>query len=143
MLTSAKRSEHPGGIGPIAGLTEEAAVQDYLGVGTQDHGRPAAELSGHRQGLSEGDRGDGLGRRKRRMLLRDVAGENLEGKAESPQELPAPRGGRGQDEDRGAQVTGYVTIRGFLSVMTRSFFSIEARRNFGRLNECTWACPSQ
>ena len=82
---------------------------------------------------------DGLGRRQRRMLLGDVAREDLERDAEPAQQVPAPRGGRGQDEDRRVQ----ETIRGFWSVMTRSFFSIAARRNLGRLNECRCACPSQ
>lgn len=69
------------------------------------------------------------------MLLGDVAGLDLERDAELPEQFPAPRGGGGQDEDRGAQ----VTIRGFLSVMTRSFFSIAARRNLGRLKQCRCA----
>jgi hypothetical protein len=66
------------------------------------------------------------------MDLRDVARVNLERDAELPQQLPAPRGGGGQDEEGRAQ----VTIRGFLSVMTRSFFSIDSRRNLGRLKQC-------
>ncbi len=70
------------------------------------------------------------------MLLGDVARMDPERKAEPAQQLPAPRRGRGQDEDRRARVTGYVTMRGFLSVMIRSFFSIATRKNLGRLKQC-------
>ena len=77
------------------------------------------------------------------MDLGDVARVDLERDAEPPQQLPAPRGGGGQDEGGGAQMAGYVTMRGFLSVMTRSFFSIDWRRNLGRLKQCRWALPSQ
>ena len=141
MLAAAKLAEHPGRVGRIPWLAEQPAVQDDLGVGPEHHRRPrfGAEVGGDGQGLGERDRGDGLGGRDGRMLFGDVAGQNLERDAETPQQLPAARGGRGEDEAGGAQ----VTIRGFLSVMTRSFFSIDSRRNLGRLKQCRCAFPSQ
>ena len=145
MLAAPELAEHPGRVGRIPRLAEQAAVQDHLGVGAEHHRRRPrrADVGGDGQGLGERDGGDGLGGRDGRMLFRDVAGLDLERDAEAPQQLPATRGGRGEDEDRRAQVTGYVTIRGFLSVMTRSFFSIDSRRNLGRLKQCRCALPSQ
>jgi hypothetical protein len=138
VLAAPELAEHPDRVGGIPGLAEQAAVQDYLGVGPEHHRPPACRgnVGRDRQRLGQGDGGDGLGGRDGRMLLGNVAGLDLERDAQAPQQLPAARGSRGEDEDRRAQVTGYVTIRGFSSVMTRSFFSIETRRNLGRLKQC-------
>jgi hypothetical protein len=145
MLAAPELAEHPGCVGRIPRLAEQATVQDHLGVGSEHHRRPPlrADMAGDGQGLGERDGGDRLGGQRGRVLLGDVAGLDLERDAEAPQQLPAARGGRGEDEDRRAQVADYVTIRGFLSVMTRSFFSIDSRRNLGRLKQCRCALPSQ
>jgi len=145
MLAAPQLAEHPGRIGRIPRLTEQATVQDHLGVGSEHHRRPPrrADVAGDGQGLGKRDGGDRLGGRNGRVLFGDVAGLDLERETEAPEQLPAARGGRGEDEDRRAQETGYVTMRGFWSVMTRSFFSIDSRRNLGRLKQCRCALPSQ
>ena len=145
MLAASQLAQHPGRVGRVPRFAEKATGEDHLGVGPEHHRRPARgiEVGGDGQGLGQRDGGDGLGGRHGRVLFGNVAGQDLERDAEAPQQLPATRGGRGEDEDRRAQVTGYVTIRGFLSVMTRSFFSIDSRRNLGRLKQCRCALPSQ
>jgi len=141
VLAAAELAEHPDRVGRISGFAEQAAVQDHLGVGAEHHrrARRGAEIGDDGQGLGQRDRGDGLSGRDGRRLLGDVAGQDIERDTEAPQQLPTARGGRGEDETGGAQ----VTIRGFLSVMMRSFFSIDSRRNLGRLKQCRCAFPSQ
>jgi hypothetical protein len=106
VLAAPELAEHPGRIGSVPGLAQQAAVQDHLGVGPEHDRRPPrrAEIGGDGLGLGERDRGDGPGGRDGRVLFGDVAGQNLERDAETPQELPAARGGRGEDEAGRAQV---------------------------------------
>src|SRR5262249_5516463 len=139
-------SQHARGVGLVEGLAEIAAVEHDLGVGAQDDGRTRRPLASHLPGLVEGDGGHcGLGR-PWRMNLQDLTRPNGERRAEAGEELAATGRGGSKNQCGGAarsQPAAQETMRGFLSVMTRSFLAMDVLRNLGRLNECKCAAPFQ
>jgi hypothetical protein len=107
-----EQAEHPGGVGGVARLAEQPPVQHDLRVGPEHRGprrRPpgGAEVGGDREGLGQRDRRDGLVRRAGRVLLGNVAGPDLEGDAETAEQLAPAGRGRGQDEGPRAQVASF------------------------------------
>src|SRR6266540_728479 len=149
MDPSAQRSQHPDRVGGVPGLTQEPAPEHHFGVSPEDQRRPISpERLRDGSRLGQGDRGDGLGRRNGWMLLGNSAGQDGEGDAELGQEFSASGRGRSQDQRGGTaqlrtQPMVQLMMRGFESVITRSLDRSARRRNFGRLKECRWACPSQ